>query len=70
MATTEHIVAYFNCVKKSVKKLDLANIAYDKIELLHHYLYTLKESVGLEQALVNWHILSVLDKCGLRKSNT
>ena len=36
--TTEHIVAYFNWVNNSVKQLDQANIASDKIELLRQAL--------------------------------
>ena len=58
--TTNHVVAYFNRAEKAVKQLDRANIASDKIELLHHYLYTFKESRDLDQALVHWHAIPEL----------
>ena len=60
--TTEHVMAYLNRIEKSVKQLDWANIASDKIELLHQSLYTFKESKDLEQALVNLYALPELDK--------
>ena len=60
--TTGNIMAYFNRAEKGVKQLDWANIASNKIELLHQALYTFKESGDLEQALLNWYALPELDE--------
>ena len=54
MNTNEHIVTYFLKVEKAVKRLECANVKYDKTELLRNALYTIKESREMEQALKDW----------------
>ena len=62
MATTENIVVILQLCQEISKKMDRANIAYDKIELLHQDVYTFKESGDLDQALLNVHALPELDQ--------